>query len=199
MKKMYPSVLLLALMAVGLIGCAGSGAKVCDWVLNPDKDYENQEVIVGIGTSELASASISAAKTDAETAALNRIQVQLETEVERLVERNVSALRDLSDASVYGEHTLKDINQNYVRTTLRGVRIADYCYTPNAENPSRIDVRMVLSVDTFEMASNIMNTMLADIKADEARKELEISHEEAMLRLEKVRNDYLNEKHASKE
>jgi len=194
MKRKCPLGLVLAVSTICLIGCGGS--KVCNWVLDPDKGYEGQEVIVGVGTSELARASISAAKTDAETAALNRIQVQMETEVERLVERNVSALSDLSDAAVYGEQTIKDINQNYVRTTIRGAKIADYCYTPNAEQPTRVDVRMVLSVQTFEMASKIMNKMSAEIKAAEARQKLEISHEEAMLRLEKVRNDYLNEKRA---
>lgn len=193
MKEMCVGRLFLVMAAISLVGCAGGGPRVCDWVLNPDKGYEDQDVIVGVGTSELAGASISAAKTDAETAALNRIQVQMETEVERLVERNVAALRDLADATVFGDHTLKDINQNYVRMTIRGAKIADYCYMPNAEDPTRVDVRMVLSVETFEMANEIMNSMLADIKAAEARQELEISHEEAMLRLEKVRNDYLNE------
>lgn len=142
-----------------------------------------------MGESDLAAADVEAAKTDAETAAKNRIADQLKTKVSRLTERLSNAAKDLANGAVYGQRTVKDINQNFTEQELVGLRYISYFYYPTRMKPEKIWVRASLKVDNAKISQGIVDAMMAAAKADN----LEMDHEEAMQHFEKVRQQYLNE------
>jgi len=183
----------LAVLAVAAWACA-SGPPLTDdgvprWVDKPCEGLE-QPVLCAVGESDLAAADVEAGKTDAETAAKNRIADQIQTRVGRLTERLSSAMKDLANGKTYGEHTLKDINRNFTETTLSGLRYADYHYLPDRLNPQKVWVRAIVSVDSNRMSEEIASAMLTSA----AKEKLEFKHEEAQQRFDAVRREYLRSK-----
>jgi len=186
---------LVALLCLGVVagGCkkkiknqATEEGLPC-WLTEPSCECEANE-FVGIGTSELAAVDMSAAKTDAQTMATNEIARQLNQEVNNLVERSVTAMRDLGAGDVYGQKTLKDINENFILMEIRGARFTDYYYVPTVTNAQTVHVRARLSVDSNALADEVLASLASEIRGEE----LEIAHEKAIMRLEKVREEYLD-------
>ena len=173
-----------------LAGCSGSSVK--PWVTDPYDGLDPLEVFVGIGVSQLASVDIAGARTDAETDALNKIQASLFEELERLTQRNVKVLKDIGlDDSVFGSHTIKDINNNYVTMKIKGARIVEYDYYPDEINPERIYVKRVLYIDHVELADHVLSSFETELRNVEAKERLGVEHDEAMDELRKERDRYL--------
>jgi hypothetical protein len=145
--------------------------------------------ICAAGESDLAAADVEAAKTDAEISAKNRLVDQLQTKVGRLQERAVSAMKDLSDGRVLGERTLKDINQNFVEQKLIGLKYVEYFYYPDEVEPKKIFVLATVDVNDAQIAADVLGALQASAKAER----LEMKHEEAQQRFDKVRKEYLEE------
>lgn len=144
--------------------------------------------LCAVGESDFAAADVELAKTDAETSAKNRIADQLKTRVGRLTERLASAAKDLSNGRVYGERTLKDINQNFVDQELVGLRYPEYFYYPDRISPKKIYVRATLTVDDAAISQQVVDSM-----SKAAAAELEVKHEDAQARFDAVRRQYLME------
>ena len=185
---------LLAFCALATpISCA-SGPEVTKeglpvWVDQPCSGLDAATTLCAVGESDFAAADVEAAKTDAETAAKNRIAEQLQAKNGRLVERLSSAMKDLANGRTYGERTVKDINRNFSETTLTGLRFDAYHFIPDRLSPQRVFVRALLSVDTNKMAQDISAAMLSSAAQDR----LEFKHEEAQQRFDAVRRQYLEE------
>jgi hypothetical protein len=145
--------------------------------------------ICAAGESDLAATDVEAAKTDAEISAKNRLVDQLQTKVGRLQERAVSAMKDLSGGKVLGERTLKDINQNFVEQKLIGLKYVEYFYFPNELKPKKIFVLATVDANDAQIAADVLGALQASAKAER----LEVKHEEAQVRFDKVRKDYLAE------
>ena len=180
------------LLAVAAWACA-SGPELTEdgvptWVDRPCDGFE-QPVLCAVGESDLAAADVEAGKTDAETAAKNRIADQIQARVGRLTERLSSAMKDLANGKTYGEHTLKDINRNFSEVTLSGLRYTDYYYLPDRLNPQKVWVRAMVSVDTNRMSEEIASAMLQSA----AKEKLEYKHEAAQQRFDAVRREYLRD------
>ncbi len=150
--------------------------------------------LCSVAESDFAGADVEAAKTDAETVCKNRIADQISTQVGRLTERLSSAMKDLSHGQVVGEKTLKDINQNYQQTTLRGVRYVDYFFFPDRVSPKKLWVRAMVTVDSNKMSREVADAMLSAAAAQR----LEMRHEEAQARFDAVRRQYLDEESKKK-
>lgn len=185
-----------ALWVLPLLGACASAPQVTEeglpiWVDRPC-DGQPAGTICAVGESDFAAADVEAAKTDAETAAKNRIMDQLQAKVGRLTERLNSAMKDLANGRVYGERTLKDINRNFTEMTLTGLRYESYHYLPDRLNPQKVYVRVLLSVDTNKMSEDIAAAMMTSA----AEEKLEFKHEEAQQRFDEVRREYLRDEAA---
>jgi uncharacterized coiled-coil protein SlyX len=186
-----PSKLIVALSATALLAaCAhSSGTPVTEegvpvWVDNACHG-QPKEAICAVGQSDFAAADVEAAKTDAETAAKNRIVDQLQANVGRLTERLSSVMKDLANGKTYGKRTLKDINQNFTEMTLTGLRYESYHYLPDRLHPEVVYVRAILTVDTNKMSEDIIGAMNSAAAAEG----LEFDHQAAQLRYEQVRKE----------
>lgn len=199
-QRLVLTSLLAVALSASLTGCKSSPeirTRTADdglpvWLSQPCADMP-VEALCAVGESDFAAIDVEAAKTDAETAAKNRIADQVQAEVGRLTERLSSAMKDLAQGRIYGQRSLKDINQNFQQLSLRGLRYTEYFFHPDRVNPKKIWVRAVVTIDSNKLSQEIMNAMLADAAADK----LEIKHEDAMLRFDAVRQQYLNEKKAA--
>ena len=169
-------------------GMASDGSPT--WLDNPYAGKDAGTHICTSAQSDFAKADVEAAKTDAETVAKNRIADQVDAKVGRLTERLSSAFKDLSSGEIYGERTLKDINQNFVEMSLPGLRYLEYHYLPDRLSPEVVYVWACVDFDSIEMSKQITDAMLND---SEARRVLEGRHEEAQLRYDAVRQQYLDE------
>ena len=192
MHALTRTVLAVAMLS-GLPSCASApdvtkeGLPV--WVDTPCSGIDGGTTLCAVGESDFARADVEAAKTDAETAAKNRIAEQLQAKNGRLVERLSSAMKDLANGRTYGERTIKDINRNFSETTLTGLRFDAYHFIPDRLSPQRVFVRALLSVDTNKMSEDIASAMLSSA----AQEKLEFKHEEAQQRFDAVRRRYLDE------
>lgn len=148
------------------------------------------DTICAVGESELVAANIEAGKTDAETAALNRLQAQIDTDLGRLLERLNQATRDLSNGRIYGQQTINDINRSFSEKTLRGARFVQYYFSPNRTEPKRVFVLAIVNASTVKTSEDVMQSLLA---AGE-RERLFNNAREAQLRYDAVRQQYLAEK-----
>jgi hypothetical protein len=148
------------------------------------------EAVCATAESDLAAADVEAAKSDAETTCKNRIADQLQAEVGRLTERLSSAMKELGDGKIYGERTMKDINQSFQQMSLRGLRYTDYFYAPSRVQPKKVFVRAILTLDSNKFSQDLLAAMIAEAAAAK----LEIKHEEAMSRFEVIRRQFLEEK-----
>lgn len=191
---MRVGIFFMALVGIALASCATTpkhelaedGIPV--WIDRPEEGLP-EGVLAAVAESDFAAADVEAAKTDAETAVKNRLADQIEAKVGRLTERLSSAMRDLASGRTLGERSIRDINQNFQEIALRGVRYSDYFFYPNRKDPTKVWVRGYISVDSNKMSQEIVAAMMSDAVAEK----LEMKHEEAQLRFEKVRQDYLRE------
>ena len=147
------------------------------------------DALCAAGESDFAAADVEAAKTDAETAAKNRIADQLQARNTRLTERYSNALKDLGNGKVLGQRSLADINRNFNEQALQGLRYTEYFYYPDRVNPRKVYVRAVLTQDSTRHSQQILDAMLSAAQAEQ----LKLNHREAQLRLEAVRQQYLAE------
>ncbi len=203
--------LILFLSTTLFTGCGNKKAKVAsvnteklsqkerqgfpDWVTNPyTKGFEPAEAVCASSQSNmgLSSGNIDIARSDAEIQVKNRIAEQLQAEVGLLQERSNKVFRDVSGKEVGGV-TLKVINQNFQQTTLIGLRYLSTYFHPDPISPEKIFVLGCVRVDFADMAKTILAEMESAAKLDT---EMEYDHQEAMLRFDEVRRQYLGEKGA---
>jgi hypothetical protein len=142
----------------------------------------------GIGESGLAAMDVEMAKTEAETIARGKVAEQLQVKVTKVVERSAQVMQDLSGGKPVAEKTMRDMQQDRVNQGLVGIRY-EYFYYPDRIEPTKIYVRATLDVDDAEMSRKLIDQVVDAAKAEG----LEVKHEDAMNRLDKVRSDYLEE------
>ena len=167
-----------------------------DWISNPypkDSGMDPRTSICAAGTSNLglSSGNVDMARTDAEMQIKNRIAEQLSTEVGLLQERVNNVMRDVASGKEVGDLSLKNINKNFNKTTIVGLRyLATYMH-PNNIDPEKVFVLGCVTVDFANMAKEIRGSMLG---ADEVRDVLEFKHQENMLRFDAVEQEYLKQR-----
>ena len=164
-----------------------------DWITNPyTKGFEpsNSVCASAQSTMGLGSGNIDAARSDAEIQVKNRVAEQVQAEVGLLQERSNQVFRDVAGKEVGGT-TLKVINQNYQETQLVGLRYLSTYYHPDPINPEKIFVLGCVRVDFIDLAKQIQDQMMSAAQTQEA---MEFEHQEAMLRFDEVRRQYLGQK-----
>ena len=167
-----------------------------DWISNPypkDSGMDPRSAICAAGTSNLglSSGNVDMARTDSEMQIKNRIAEQLSTEVGLLQERVNNVMRDVATGKEVGDLSLKNINKNFNKTTIVGLRyLATYMH-PNNIEPEKVFVLGCVTVDFANMAKEIRGSMLG---AEEVRDVLEFKHQENMLRFDAVEKEYLNQR-----
>jgi hypothetical protein len=164
-----------------------------DWISNPyTKGFEpgNSICASSQSTMGLSSGNIDAARSDAEIQVKNRVAEQVTAEVGLLQERSNEVFRDVAGKEVGGT-TLKVINQNYQETQLVGLRYLSTYYHPDPINPEKIFVLGCIRVDFIDLAKQIQEQMMS---AAQSQEQMEFEHQEALLRFDEVRNQYLGEK-----
>ena len=164
-----------------------------DWITNPyTEGFEPAASICASSQSTmgLEIGNIDAARSDAEIQVKNRIAQQLQTEVGLLQEKTNEVFRDMSGKQV-GSETLKVINQNFQQTNLVGLRFLSTYFHPNPASPEKVFVLGCIRVDFADMAKTILQEMDG---AAQMNAEMEYNHQEAMLRFDEVRKQYLGDK-----
>jgi hypothetical protein len=164
-----------------------------DWITNPyTKGFEpaNSVCASAQSTMGLASGNIDAARSDAEIQVKNRVAEQVQAEVGLLQERSNEIFRDMSGKEVGGT-TLKVINQNYQETKIVGLRYLSTYYHPDPISPEKVFVLGCIRVDFIDLAKQIQEQMMSAAQTQEA---MEFEHQEAMLRFDEVRRQYLGQK-----
>ena len=164
-----------------------------DWITNPyTKGFDPSTSICASSQSTmgLSSGNIDAARSDAEIQVKNRVAEQIQAEVGLLQERSNEVFRDVAGKEVGGT-TLKVINQNYQETQLVGLRYLSTYYHPDPLSPEKVFVLGCIRVDFVDLAKQIQEQMM---NAAQTQEQMEFEHQEAMLRFDEVRNQYLGEK-----
>lgn len=164
-----------------------------DWITNPyTKGFEpNNSVCASAqSTMGLSSGNIDAARSDAEIQVKNRVAEQIQAEVGLLQERSNQVFRDVAGKEVGGT-TLKVINQNYQETKIVGLRYLSTYYHPDPISPEKIFVLGCIRVDFIALAKQIQDDM---VNAAQTKEQMEFEHQEAMLRFDEVRRQYLGQK-----
>ena len=164
-----------------------------DWITNPYTkgfDPNNSVCASAQSTMGLSSSNIDAARSDAEIQVKNRVAEQVKAEVGLLQERSNQVFRDVAGKEVGGT-TLKIINQNYQETQLVGLRYLSTYYHPDPISPEKVFVLGCIRVDFIELAKQIQDDMMS---AAQSKDQMEFEHQEAMLRFDEVRRQYLGEK-----
>ena len=152
------------------------------WVRNPCVGQQ-PGTVCAYGASEMVGASMEAGKVDAEMAALNGLQAQVEIDLGRLIERFNQTAREISGGRFYGQQTLNDTNRVFSEKTLRGARFVDYFYDPSPRNPKTLFVLAIVNPDTAKLSEDIMQSLLAT----GASQRLFANAQEAQARFDKVR------------
>ena len=165
-----------------------------DWINNPypkESGMDPRTAICSAGVSNLGlqSGNIDMARTDAEMQIKNRVAEQIETEVGLLQERVNNVLKDVATGKEVGDLSLKNINKNFQKTKIVGMRyLATYMH-PNNIDPEKVFVLGCVTVDFSNMAKEIRDNMIG---SDEVRDVLELKHQKSMLRFDAVEKEYLN-------
>jgi len=161
------------------------------WIADVCYDCEPGE-IAGFGRSDVAAVDFNTAKGEAEALALAHIGQQLQTEVDYLMEVASDVFTDIGPDYLVdlSNRTRTQIDMNYVHQSVRGAEFVDYHYDPDFRRVESIYVRAKVSAQREDLANELLGAFGRELEALEA--ELELSHEENMLRLEKVRDDYLS-------
>ena len=120
------------------------------WLTNPyQKEFglspEKAICASGQSTLGLQMGNIDAALTDSEIQVKNRIAEQLEAEVGLLQERVNNVMRDMSSGKDVGDLSLKNINKNFQKTRLVGLRYLSKYYHPDPINPEKV-IRIIRCV-----------------------------------------------------
>jgi len=160
------------------------------WISDPCCDCADGEM-AGFGRSDVAAVDFNTAKGEAEALALAHVGQQLQTEVDHLMEITAEVYTDIGPDSLVdlGNRTRKQIDSSYVHQSVRGAEFTDYYYMPSLSAPETILVRAKVSVEREQFANELLDAFERELAA-----ELELSHEENMLRLEQVRDEYLRNK-----
>jgi hypothetical protein len=164
-----------------------------DWITNPyTKGFEPANSVCASAQSSmgLSSANIDAARSDAEIQVKNRVAEQVQAEVGLLQERSNQVFRDVAGKEVGGT-SLKIINQNYQETKLVGLRYLSTYYHPDPLSPEKIFVLGCIRVDFIDLAKKIQADMMS---AAQTQEQMEFEHQDAMLRFDEVRRQYLGQK-----
>ena len=164
-----------------------------DWITNPyTKGFDpgNSICASAQSTMGLSSGNIDAARSDAEIQVKNRVAEQVQAEVSLLQERSNQVFRDVAGNEVGGT-SLKVINQNYQETQIVGLRYLSTYYHPDPINPEKIFVLGCIRVDFIDLAKQIQDQMMSAAQTQQA---MEFEHQEAMLRFDEVRRQYLGQK-----
>ena len=164
-----------------------------DWITNPyTKGFDpgNSICASAQSTMGLGSGNIDAARSDAEIQVKNRVAEQVQAEVGLLQERSNQVFRDVAGKEVGGT-TLKVINQNYQETQIVGLRYLSTYYHPDPISPEKIFVLGCIRVDFIDLAKQIQEQMMS---AAQSQEQMEFQHQEAMLRFDEVRRQYLGQK-----
>ena len=170
-----------------------------DWITNPypkESGMDPRTAICAAGQSNLGlqMGNTDAARTDAEMQVKNRIAEQIEAEVGLLQERVNNVMRDMSSGKDVGDLSLKNINKNFQKTRLVGLRYLGNYMHPDPINTEKVFVLGCVTVDFAQMASDIRSQML---NAAEVQEVLEFKHQENMLRFEAVEKEYLNQRESN--
>jgi hypothetical protein len=164
-----------------------------DWIVNPYVDgFDPSNSICAAAQSKLglSSGNISAAIDDSRILIKNALAEQLTAEVGLLQERSNKVFQDVAGKEV-SNTSLKVINQNYQETTLVGVRWLSTYHHPNPMEPEIIYELGCIRIDFIDLAKQIQEQMM---NAAQTQEQMEFEHQEAMLRFDEVRNQYLGEK-----
>jgi hypothetical protein len=161
-----------------------------EWINTPCFDCEDGE-IAGFARSDVAALDFNTAKAEAETLAQAAIAQQLEAEVTYLVELTGEMMTDVDPDRVtsIGNRTRKQMDETFVYEHVRGVEFTDYYYLPDANHPEAILVRAKTSLDREALAREVLGAYRVEL--DQLAEELESGHEENIMRLEQVREQYL--------
>ena len=165
-----------------------------DWINNPypkESGMDPRTAICSAGVSNLGlqSGNVDMARTDAEMQIKNRIAEQIETEVGLLQERVNNVIRDVATGKEVGDLSLKNINKNFQKTKIVGMRyLATYMH-PNNIDPEKVFVLGCITVDFSNMAKEIRDNMIG---SEELRDVLELKHQKNMLRFDAVEQQYLD-------
>ena len=124
--------------------------------------------------------------------ALAHVGQQLQTEVDYLMEVASEIYTDIDPGQMtnVGNRTRKQMDQNFVHQSIRGAEFTDYYYIPDLATPQAVLVRAKISVEREQLANELLGAFGRELEALE--EELEMNHEENMIRLEQVRDAYLN-------
>ena len=164
-----------------------------DWVVNPYVEgFDPSNSICAAAQSKmgLSSGNINAAKDDARIVVKNAIAEQLTAEVGLLQEKTNEVFIDVAGKEI-STQSQKVINQNYQETTIVGLRYLSTYFHPDPINPEMIFELGCLRVDFIELAKTIQEEMMS---AAQTKEQMEFEHQEAMLRFDEVRSQYLGEK-----
>lgn len=176
-----PVPLLCLLAACATAPPPSSGTDLPGWVDNPYFGHEKERdglAIIAVGVSDLAATDESAGRADGEADARNKVAAEMQTLVSRLLERTNLAMKDYSQDAVLGQKVARDIAEQLTRQTLIGARATDYFYYPSRDEPRKIYVRMVLSVESSKLAHDLEATI-----AEQIKDKLGAEHEQALGRL----------------
>lgn len=175
----------------GTLGAQAINDGLPAWMSNPCFDCESEEM-AGFGRSDIAAIDFNTAKGEAEAMALAHVGQQLQTEVDYLMEIAAEIYTDIEPEQMVnlGNRTVKQMDQTFVHQTIRGAEFVDYYYLPDPTTPQSIMVRAKISLAREELANDLLGAFERELGALED--ELELNHEENMLRLEQVRDAYLN-------
>jgi hypothetical protein len=158
-----------------------------NWIDDPSVGLP-KGALAGVGESKLAALDTEMAKTEAETIGRGKVAEQLSIKVTKVIERSNEVMQDLSGGKPIAEKTMREMQQDRVNQSIVGLRY-EYFYYPDRVNPEKIWVRAILDIDDAKMSRELIDQVVDSAKAEG----LEVKHEDAMLRLEKVREDYLAE------
>ena len=174
----------------GTVGAQALNEGMPAWISNPCFDCGDGEM-AGFGRSDIAAIDFNTAKGEAEAMALAHIGQQLQTEVDYLMEVASEVYTDIEPDQItnLGNRTRKQMDQNFVHQSVRGAEFVDYYYLPDLTTPQSVLVRAKISLEREDLANQLLSAFGRELEALEA--ELELNHEENMLRLEQVRDAYL--------
>ena len=199
MRRFMGTLVVLSILVIGFttVGCKkkikNQAVKegLPAWINSPCFDCEGPEM-AGFGRSDVAAIDFNTAKGEAEAMALAHVGQQLQTEVDYLMEVASEIYTDIEPDSLVdlGNRTRKQMDQNFVHQSVRGAEFVDYYYIPDLSAPQSVLVRAKISLDREDLANQLLSAFGRELEALEA--ELEMNHEENMLRLEQVRDAYLN-------
>lgn len=163
-------------------GCAQAGAAGPSWIEEPMAGIHDPDGVVfaAVGRSDLGRADPSLARADAEADARSQVATQLRAYVRRVVARTSEAMRDHETGAVLGQTVVTDASEQVSEVVLVGSRPMQTHYSPSAEHPERVWVRIVVEVDASDLRAAIVGA--GDREA--RRRGMELRHDELLRQLD---------------